>query len=92
MILHLTALSNSYLLELLEFVYRLQAKTNSFSLVLSVICVLSLAGCACVQKIHTVEIVIPAGYEDAFEFTDKAIFPDSFICECFKGFYLIIKL
>lgn len=49
------------------------------ALILSVICVLGLAGCIGAQKSHTVEIIIPAGYEDAFEFTDKAIFPDSFI-------------
>ena len=41
------------------------------ALVLSVICVLGLAGCIGAQKSRTVEIIIPAGYEDAFEFTDK---------------------
>lgn len=49
------------------------------ALISLLICVLGLAGCVGAQKSHTVEIIIPAGYVNAFEFTDKAISPDSFV-------------
>ena len=43
------------------------------------ICVLVFSGCGSNQKNHTVEIIIPARYTDAFTFEDEAIAPNAFI-------------
>ena len=40
---------------------------------------LCLVGCGGTQKKQTVEIIIPAGYMDAYEFTDEAIEAIAFI-------------
>ena len=47
--------------------------------VFALTCMLSLASCGGRGKSHTIEFTIPAGYNDAFEFSDEAIFPDVFI-------------
>ena len=41
--------------------------------------VCGLVGCMGVQNIQTVEVIIPAGYVEAYDFSDKGISPDSFI-------------
>ena len=46
---------------------------------IALVCVLCLVGCGGTQKKQTVEIIIPAGYMDAYEFTDEAIEAISFI-------------
>ena len=43
--------------------------------VFALTCMLSLASCGGRGKSHTIEFTIPAGYNDAFEFSDEAIFP-----------------
>ena len=43
------------------------------------IIVLCLVGCGSTGKSQTVEIIIPAGYADAYEFTDEAIEAIAFI-------------
>ena len=43
------------------------------------ICMLVFSGCGSNQKNHTVEIIIPARYTDAFTFEDEAIAPNAFI-------------
>lgn len=46
---------------------------------IALVCVLCLVGCRGTQKSQTVEIIIPAGYKDAFEFSDEAIEANAFI-------------
>lgn len=46
---------------------------------IALLCVLCLVGCGDTQKSQTVEIIIPAGYMDAYEFTDEAIEAIAFI-------------
>lgn len=45
----------------------------------ALVCVLVFSGCGGRQKNHTVEIIIPAGYTDAYSFSDEAVAPDAFI-------------
>ena len=47
--------------------------------VFALTCMLSLISCGGRGKSHTIEFTIPAGYNDAFAFSDEAISPDAFI-------------
>lgn len=46
---------------------------------MALVLVLCLVGCGSTGKSQTVEIIIPAGYMDAFEFSDEAIEANAFI-------------
>ena len=46
---------------------------------MALILVLCLIGCGSTEKSQTIEIIIPAGYTDAFDFTDEAIEANAFI-------------
>ena len=48
-------------------------------LLLALISLLALAGCGGHGEKHTLEFTIPAGYTDAFTFSDKAVYYDAFI-------------
>ena len=47
--------------------------------VFALTCMLSLISCGGRGKSHTIEFTVPAGYNDAFAFSDEAISPDAFI-------------
>ena len=46
---------------------------------IALVYVLCLVGCRGIQKSQTIEIIIPAGYTEAFEFSDEAIESNAFI-------------
>ena len=49
------------------------------ALLLALISLLALAGCGGRGEKHTLEFTIPAGFTDAFTFSDKALDYDAFI-------------